>query len=491
MNFLILGLDKKYMLTFFEEFQKKYSCISFVYAWNKINETSLLESIPRIDSSKLYNTETITNAFELKKFSVLDNDFLEEMYECKTVFLNTIDRCAAVPISINKINTLYYELLLFFKSFFEENVSISHVFFPATPHFPPDVILFYISKYFKKKIIILSRTDFNNKYIFIEDWRFPKTYDQVSHLNNISNLIINPYTKENSIFIEHSKKLNKQSLSYNLKKINFLNNIKKFLFIYKQSKFIYKNQTLHSSIYLNNGITFIDLYRILYNRIIFNKKLFDLYTIISEKPNLDCKFIYFALHFQPERSTQPEGSFFENQLLAIRLLHSNLPKDYMIYVKEHPRQFDNSNPDLRKVHSRFKQFYAAIHSMHNVKFINIDYNSDALINSATIVATITGSSGWEALKKGKPIFVFGYPWYSSCFGTFVIKNSNDIIKALVEIDKLNNHIICKEVDKFIEKINPYLVECFTGIKDSNGTTPNIDLISQLFINKLYSFSLEI
>ena len=175
------------MLAFFEEFQKKYNCISFIYSWNNINESSSLSSLPRIDASKLYKTETISEAFQLKKISVLDTDFLKEMLECKTVFLNTIDRCAAAPISISKINTLYYELLQFYKSFFEENQMLTHVFFPATPHFAPDIILFYVSKYFNKKTIILTRTDFDNKYILNIDWRLPVKYEDISNKNYLNN----------------------------------------------------------------------------------------------------------------------------------------------------------------------------------------------------------------------------------------------------------------------------------------------------------------
>ena len=135
----------------------------------------------------------------------------------------------------------------------------------------------------------------------------------------------------------------------------------------------------------------------------------------------------------------------------------------MIYVKEHPRQFDNSTPDLRKVHSRIPDFYTKIKKLSRVKLINIDYNSTELINNASIVATITGSSGWQALKTGKPIFIFGYPWYSSCFGAFVIKNSNDIVNSFKEIKKLNNYIQCltqqyKHVKKWA-KIGSHLPSC--------------------------------
>ena len=43
MKFLILGVDKNYMLTFFEKFQKKYNCISFISSWNNINESSIID----------------------------------------------------------------------------------------------------------------------------------------------------------------------------------------------------------------------------------------------------------------------------------------------------------------------------------------------------------------------------------------------------------------------------------------------------------------
>ena len=33
-----------------------------------------------------------------------------------------------------------------------------------------------------------------------------------------------------------------------------------------------------------------------------------------------------------------------------------------------------------------------------------------LIDKCKAVATITGTSGWEALIRGKPVLHFGYPW---------------------------------------------------------------------------------
>ena len=101
---------------------------------------------------------------------------------------------------------------------------------------------------------------------------------------------------------------------------------------------------------------------------------------------------------------------------------------------------------------------------------------------------------YEALKSPwpvLPIFIFGYPWYSSCFGAFVIKNSNDIVNSFKEIKKLNNYIISNEVENFINRIYPYLIDGYTGIKGVNGEEPNLDLLAESFSKKLHSYAIQI
>ena len=50
-------------------------------------------------------------------------------------------------------------------------------------------------------------------------------------------------------------------------------------------------------------------------------------------------FVYFALHFEPERTTTPDGDYFHDQFLALVTLRKIVPMDVLIYVKEHPSQF--------------------------------------------------------------------------------------------------------------------------------------------------------
>ena len=47
----------------------------------------------------------------------------------------------------------------------------------------------------------------------------------------------------------------------------------------------------------------------------------------------------FFLHFQPERTTLPEGYGFAQQLAAIIALDGALPEGTKLYVKEHPTTF--------------------------------------------------------------------------------------------------------------------------------------------------------
>ena len=49
--------------------------------------------------------------------------------------------------------------------------------------------------------------------------------------------------------------------------------------------------------------------------------------------------LYFALMHEPERTTNPDGGDFHEQLLAILKIRDITPKDIDIYVKEHPSQF--------------------------------------------------------------------------------------------------------------------------------------------------------
>ncbi|WP_354689766.1 hypothetical protein [Lentibacter algarum] len=131
--------------------------------------------------------------------------------------------------------------------------------------------------------------------------------------------------------------------------------------------------------------------------------------------------IYFPLHLQPELTTSFMGQAYSDQCLAISTLVAVLKSQdqaFTIYVKENPKQsFDQ------------RQF---LHLLQSDEVIMIDRTvpSNRLIEECDIVATITGTAGWEAVKSGKPALIFGTTWYENAPGVIVF---DDLLtqKALI------------------------------------------------------------
>ena len=159
----------------------------------------------------------------------------------------------------------------------------------------------------------------------------------------------------------------------------------------------------------------------------------------SEK--LPKNYIYLPLHFQAEATTIGLGSEYLNQADMIEKIHNKLPKGFKIILKEHPAQ--NIDNTLR---SDF--FYKRINNLPNVYFTNVNDNTFNLIKNSKIVATITGTAGWEALKFQKPVITFGLAWYN-CLN-YVSRwndkininkiantkfNINNLKKSLIELTK--------------------------------------------------------
>jgi hypothetical protein len=149
-------------------------------------------------------------------------------------------------------------------------------------------------------------------------------------------------------------------------------------------------------------------------------------------------------------------------LIALELLRYSLPDSIIIYVKEHPRQFDALIPDLRKLNRRPGNFYNKIISLNNTFLININSDSNELISKSKIVATVSGSAGWEAILKGKPAFIFGRPWYSSCKSCFVISESLDIVKSLELINNISLDQYKNNLTMFIDSLEGKIFDAYIG-----------------------------
>lgn len=157
------------------------------------------------------------------------------------------------------------------------------------------------------------------------------------------------------------------------------------------------------------------------------RNLFKVYDRLAVcEPNLDLKYVYLALHYQPENSSCPLGGSFVEQWLIAELISKNLPSNFILYVKEHP---------LQKKHGRTSTLYKHIASLPNTFLINRKVSSFSLIERCQAVATITGTAGWEGFLNGKPVLKFGHSFYQFAPGVFNISSEKDIRVALEQISE--------------------------------------------------------
>lgn len=141
------------------------------------------------------------------------------------------------------------------------------------------------------------------------------------------------------------------------------------------------------------------------------------------------KFVVVFLHYQPERTSLPEGYNFTQQLHLIRTLRLGLPKDVTILVKEHPATFVG-HFDLRY---RIKAFYKAISEVENTKILDISSDSFSIIDNAIAVATMTGTAGAQALIRGISVLAFGKAPYTGAPDCYSVYNSSDVKSAFKKI----------------------------------------------------------
>jgi hypothetical protein len=62
-----------------------------------------------------------------------------------------------------------------------------------------------------------------------------------------------------------------------------------------------------------------------------------------------------------------------------------------------------------------------------------DASTDGLLARAKVVATMTGSVGWQAICLGIPALVFGAAWYRDIDGAHVVRSAEDLRVAFAEI----------------------------------------------------------
>ncbi len=131
---------------------------------------------------------------------------------------------------------------------------------------------------------------------------------------------------------------------------------------------------------------------------------------------------------------------FVDQLLMVQLLSYCLPKNVFLYVKEHPQQ---------KIVGRHDKYYDDLCAVRGVKLMSRKCDTFRLTENSLAVAICSGTPGWEALFRGKPVMIFGNDFYIDFPGVYQVKTCGDCLRAINSILK--------------EKIKPSMSQVKAGL----------------------------
>lgn len=159
-------------------------------------------------------------------------------------------------------------------------------------------------------------------------------------------------------------------------------------------------------------------------------RLYRHYCTLSAPVCFDQPYYVFFLHYQPEATTLPDGLAFSQQWLAISRLRMALPAEVQLVVKEHPGMFLRG---MLRPNVRDRYFYDAIAGLPNTVLADINQDSFDLIDHAEAVATITGTAGFQAVARGKPVIVFGAAPYSDFPQVRRVASAEDLVAVVAAV----------------------------------------------------------
>jgi hypothetical protein len=173
----------------------------------------------------------------------------------------------------------------------------------------------------------------------------------------------------------------------------------------------------------------------------------------------------FALHYEPERTSLPEGLPIDFQADAVLKARGLIPEASLLVVKEH---YSQQTSALRGFTGRSPLFYDLVESFPNTVFANTTDRLSELVVGAQCVFTLTGTIAIEAVLRGVPVAYFGNPWWSGLPGTVrfdkgvtfedvvgqTIPSEGEVVSFLEDLTQ--NHMIPGSASESVETIEKRL-----------------------------------
>jgi hypothetical protein len=114
------------------------------------------------------------------------------------------------------------------------------------------------------------------------------------------------------------------------------------------------------------------------------------------------KYVVMFLHYQPERTTVPDGDIFASQIVAALMIINSLPDDHVLVIKEHPSTF-NRGTDWKH---RWPSYYDDFKKI-GAFFVDVRRDTYEIIDNSLCVVAVGGTVVPDAIMREKPAVYFG------------------------------------------------------------------------------------
>lgn len=353
-------------------------------------------------------------------FSPPGKDLIDLFHKTESIIMSMMNK-KFDTLCVDERRHIYYKMLRYWYGVIKK-FSPDVIIFPAIPHTVYNYLISELALHLGVKTIMFEDTWVANRIItYSSDWRSGSdVLRNVIYKNEGKNFSVEDLSKDMQeyyrlVYQSESHYVPEYMTFYN-KQFNKLNRLKKKLSALIRS--------------IRQGDVFYRLPN--YTLKQFRMNLEKEYKSVESPPDFSKKFVYVPLGFQPERTTSPQGDVFVDQILMIETISASLPKDWVIYVKEHPGQW-MLRVGVNYSSSRYPGYYKRCARVENVKIVPINTSSHELISRSKAVVLTTGTAGFEAVLKYKPVVIFGYPWYRDFPKLFRVHNVETCRKALSTI----------------------------------------------------------
>jgi len=379
----------------------------------------------------------------------------------KGIFLSYLSMISRRGDFFSELNNIIDEFALTLKYFYGLLLSrkISIVLFANVPHEGPDYVLYHLCVKLGIRTVICYQSIFENRFFMVRDMDDFSFFMKRSHGFGAS-VSLTPGSMPNLFYMNDALKnqshLIARFTSYSLLPYKLVKSIAGLSG--KKNKIASISKKIAS---ISKKIIEVDaILNYKKNESSSYLKKAQLYNILSSDKNI----VYFPLHLQPELTTDALGGFFRDQINALEALRSIIPSDWVIIIKENPKQGHQNRGEL---------FFRRLRNIDNSFLVSRVEDSKALIDRAILTATITGTAGWEAILLGKVSIVFGAAWYSESPNCIRYDESLTLDKL---ISIINNPRPFSEV-----------ISYFSALQSSMG----LGIVDPDYSNEVYGYTNEL